>query len=390
MVRPKTDFAIVNRGFWPRSQVIGEALLRLAEKAAETRAVTVITQSEGSLQRALSSADRGKSLRVMDSRARSDSSSGLIRRILDAAVFMCWVFISLIRVRPARIYVSTNPPVVVPFVVFLYARLLGAKYIYHVQDIHPEAANIVVRVNPLVYRVLRWADGVVLRNAESLITLSDDMKREIKERSQTSAPVHLLDNPAPSVEPSLGGDRKRGIVFCGNAGRLQRMPLVLDSIHAYLEEGGRMAFTFVGGGVYAPRIQELAGAFQQVTYHGFLPADQASDIVKKHAWGLMPIDDEVTRYAFPSKSSTYVVSGCNVLAVCGEHTSVARWVEENKVGVACPPNQSAVLSKFRKIEQDGDDSGLRVPDSLKEKLAMATFVDRVAQILDAPVTGSTG
>lgn len=390
MGRPKTDLAIVNRGFWPRSQVIGEALLRLAERAAETQAVTVITQSDGNLQSTLNSADRGKNVRVMDSRARSDSSSGLVRRILDAAVFMCWVFISLVRARPARVYVSTNPPVVVPFVVFLYTRLFGAKYCYHVQDIHPEAANIVVRVNPLVYRVLRWADGVVLRHAESVITLSDDMKREIEERSQTSAPIHLVDNPALPFEPSLSGDRKQGIVFCGNAGRLQRMPLVLDSIRAYLEGGGDLAFTFVGGGVYAPRIQELAGEFQQVAHHGVLPADRASDIVSEHAWALMPIDDEVTRYAFPSKSSTYALSGCNVLAVCGEHTSVARWVEEHGVGVTCPPDSNAVLSKFREIEERSDERGTRVPGSLKKSLAMDTFVDRVVRILDVPATGNPG
>ncbi|WP_458735730.1 hypothetical protein [Zobellella taiwanensis] len=39
----KTGLAIVNRSFWPKNQVIGEALLRFAEHAAKTQSVCVIT-----------------------------------------------------------------------------------------------------------------------------------------------------------------------------------------------------------------------------------------------------------------------------------------------------------------------------------------------------------
>lgn len=83
------------------------------------------------------------------------------------------------------------------------------------------------------------------------------------------------------------------------------------------------SLSFAGGGVYAPKIEELAGKHSQVTYHGYVKPSSANKLVTEHRWAILPIDDEVTKYAFPSKSSSYLASGCRILAICGEDTAVA-------------------------------------------------------------------
>src|SRR5690606_11811474 len=135
----KTDLAIVNRSFWPQSQVIGEGLLQFAEQAAQRQSVCVITQSDGNLTELLTREGRGKGVEIRTCKAYTTSASGMIKRIAEALLFMFWTFLSLIRAKPATVYVSTNPPVVVPFIVAVYCRLFGARYVYHLQDIHPEA-----------------------------------------------------------------------------------------------------------------------------------------------------------------------------------------------------------------------------------------------------------
>src|SRR5690554_7658079 len=40
-------------------------------------------------------------------------------------------------------------------------------------------------------------------------------------------------------------------------------------------------------------------AYEQVDYLGFIPATEAAELVNQHRWALLPIDDEVTKYAFP-------------------------------------------------------------------------------------------
>ncbi|WP_089797438.1 glycosyltransferase [Halomonas korlensis] len=387
MLKKKTDLAIVNRGFWPQGQVVGEALLRLAETCAMEQRVAVVTQSEdGRLRQKLDQADRGKGVDILDCRSRAESSSGLIKRSLDALIFMAWTFASLIRYRPAKVYVSTNPPVVVPFIVMLYCKLFGARYYYHLQDIHPEAAHIVVRLNPILSWLLTSIDDFTMRHAERLITLTEDMRHYIRERSNTQAEIDLLDNPAFPVEQDTTVNRGGDVVFCGNAGRLQRIPLLLDAIRDYLKQGGSMRFTFAGAGVYASQIAGLAEEFEAVTYHGVVPALEAAALVNRHRWALLPIDDEVTRYAFPSKSSAYVLAGCQILAICGRGTSVARWVEEHKVGLAAAPDKDSVIAAFQSMEPvyapkqslEAEDTGQH---PLRERLEFSYFTERLCETM---------
>lgn len=376
MGRKKTDLAIVNRSFWPHSQVIGEGLLQFAELAAKQYSVCVITQDEGCLAELLASSSRGQGVQVRACKAYTTSDSGLVKRIAEAMLFMLWTFFSLVRAKPANVYVSTNPPVVVPFIVALYCRLFHANYVYHLQDIHPEAANIVVPLNGLVFRLLKGIDNYTICNAKAIITLSEDMKEYIQQRSDTHSPVYLLNNPSFDVPPVPMAHRTKDIVFCGNAGRLQRIPLLMTAIREYLQRGGNLRFTFAGGGVHTPDVKALADAYEQVDHLGFIPATEAAELVNDHRWALLPIDDEVTKYAFPSKSSGYALSGSGVLAVCGAETSVARWVNELNVGLVCPADHDALVQCFFSLEERGQDD-FTVDEDVRKRLQISYFAERL-------------
>lgn len=378
MGKKKTNLAIVNRSFRPGSP-IGEGLLQFGELAAADGGVCVITQAEGDLKQELTDAGRGQGIDIRACKAYTTSASGVVKRIAEALYFMLWTFISLVRARPANVYVSTNPPVVVPFIVAVYSRLFRARYVYHLQDIHPEAANIVVPVNGFLFKLLQAVDNFTLRHADVIITLSEDMKAYIHKRSGTDRPIHLLDNPSFEVTPVPMEHRTKDIVFCGNAGRLQRIPLLMTAIRDYLLQGGKLRFTFAGGGVYAPDIEALANAYEQVDYLGFIPATEAAELVNQHRWALLPIDDEVTKYAFPSKSSGYVLSGVGVLAVCGEDTSVARWVEELEVGVVCPADHNALVKSFFSLEGREGESFM-MSSCMREKLQISYFSKALFQL----------
>ena len=375
----KTDLAIVNRSFWPQGQVIGEGLLQFAEKAAETHSVCVITQADGDLSALLAKARRGAGLKHRVCKTYTNSSSGIFKRTAEALFFMGWTFVSLVRANPSNVYVSTNPPVVVPFIVALYCRLFGARYTYHLQDIHPEAANIVIPLNRLLLLALKTLDNYTLRHATAIVTLSEDMKLYAQQRSGTESTFCLLDNPSFSVVPVPVAERTKDIVYCGNAGRMQRMPLLLSAIRGYLQLGGTLQFTFAGGGIFASDIKTLACSFEQVNYLGVLPAAEAAELVNEHRWALLPIDDEVTKYAFPSKSSGYALSGACVLAVCGEQTSVARWITSNQIGIVCAPNHDSLIESFFLLEKS-ELKQFSLNCDAQQRLQIAYFAQKLCDI----------
>ena len=375
----KTDLAIVNRSFWPKSQVIGEGLLQFAEKTAEQHSVCVITQAEGDLSELLTSQGRGRGVHIRACKAYTTSKSSLIMRLVESIYFMFWTFISLIRVKPANVYVSTNPPVVVPFIVALYCRLFKASYVYHLQDIHPEAANIVIPFNRFIYSILKKVDNYTLRHAKSIITLSDDMKSYIQQRSDTTSPIFLLDNPSFKITPIPMEERTKDVIFCGNAGRLQLIPLLTAAIEGYIKNGGKLCFTFAGGGIYLPEIKALADKYHQVDYLGFIPALEAADLIRHHRWALLPIDDEVTKYAFPSKSSGYALSGSAILAICGINSSVARWVQKHQVGIVCEPEQLALVECFFSLEKN-EINDFTLDAAFRGRLKISHFAEKLQSL----------
>jgi hypothetical protein len=375
----RADFAIVNRAFWPESPVIGEALLKLAETAAKSNQVCVITQSKKNLKTELNDARRGYEINIKSCHSYSNVNSKIPTRIFDGFVFMLWTLYSLILTHPKKIYISTNPPIFIPFIIFLYCFIFRAEYYYHLQDIHPEAANIIIPLNKLVFNFLSWLDSTVMRNATGIMTLTEEMKEYIQLRSKTTAPILLIDNPAFIEEDELKIVKKtKDIVFCGTAGRLQLVPLILNSITEYLNNGGTLNFTFIGSGVYLSKIKLMSQQFQAVSCLGFLPSQEAADIVSQHRWGLLPINDAVTRFAFPSRSSSYIISNCNVLAVCSDNTSVAKWVTNNKFGIVSKPDINSLILHFKSIEN------LKTNDvSIKDKTNLSTsyFVEKMLKFI---------
>ena len=371
--------AIINRSFWPIYPVIGEALFQFAERAVKCgHSVSVIMQDHVGIKGELKKAGRGQGIRFFAAKALTTSAGSVRFRALDAVFFMIWALAVLVWTRPSRVYVSTDPPVLVPFIVMLYSRLFRAEYVYHLQDIHPQATQVVVPVNKLVFWVLNWMDRVTRARAKRLVTITDQMATELRQLSGSDLPIRVLDNPAVSFEEiDMTKPKRLGFSFCGNAGRLQRIPLMLQAIGQYIEQGGTLEFVFAGGGVYAEELASLSTEFTQFNYLGLISSSKAAQVNADYAWALLPIEDEVTRYAFPSKTSSYVFAGTNILAICGEQTSVAHWVRGHELGLVIPPEVEQIVKVFFEIERGDHDCqhNQSSRDELKSKLRFEVFVE---------------
>lgn len=374
--------AIVSRSFWPENPAIGEALLLLSESLSQYAQPVVITQVAKDFTQNLQATQRGQGVKFSTLPSLTNSSSHMLLRITELLLFTVFVFFSLCWHRPDTVYVATNPPMFTPLAVRWYCKLFNKKYLYHLQDIHPEATQVVTGKSNWMTRLLQKIDVKTTLQAAGIITLTEQMQAYITKRTGQAVPTVLLDNPSVQGAQSdtAAPERTKGFVYCGNAGRLQRIPLLLAAIERYLNEGGQLPFVFAGGGVYRGTVEQLASKFTQVSYLGVLPGDQAAELLRKYSFGLMPIDDEVTNYAFPSKSSSYVFSGCQVIAICGADTSVAQWVESNQLGFVAEPEIDAVVQLFHRLEQEPL-AELSVAPELFEKLTPRAHAQRLEEII---------
>jgi glycosyltransferase involved in cell wall biosynthesis len=256
---------------------------------------------------------------------------------------------------------------------------MNFKYIYHLQDIHPEASNVVIKINRSLFNLLKKIDNFSMRQARLLITLNEEMKIEILNRINIQKEIAIIENPSIPFNIDISLEKKRGFSFTGNIGRFQRVPLLINAITEYRKKGGSLEFAFVGGGVFSDQIFKLSKNISLIKYHGLVTSEQAGCISSKYEWALLPIEDEVTRYAFPSKISSYIYSGAKILAICSDETSVAKWVKTNQVGIVVKPTVDAVVDIFFKIENGKIDTASIDLDQkeLKKNLHMDCFVKNI-------------
>lgn len=347
-----SKIAIVSRTFWPQGAAVEEALLVLAEKLSKEHQVSVVTLSRKDFFQRLQNEKRGEHVKCFCMSSLTTSSSSIPFRVFELLLFSLYTFFILCKTRPEKVYVATNPPVILPFLVQVYCRLFRKEFFYHLQDIHPEATEVVTGKKSYITGFLRLLDTSTMCHAKKIITLTEQMRSTILQRiaDKAAPPIYLLENPSVHLVTESTQQRIKGFLYCGNAGRLQRIPLLLDSIRQYIVQGGTLPFIFAGGGVFASQIQSMANEFEQVQYLGVLPAPEAASLLLSYSYGLMPIEDDVTNFAFPSKSSSYVFSGSYVLAICGKNTSVAAWVEDHEVGIVAEPTVENIVDAFKMLE----------------------------------------
>ena len=378
------DFLVINRSLWPKYSIISTALLTLLEnKLNSNTKVALVAQCNNHNKADLYQSKRSLGIKFFLAKAFSDSASSLMVRIFDSLFFMLWVFVVLIITRPKNVYISTDPPVIVPFIVALYSKLASSKFVYHVQDIHPEATNLFTSINIFLLNILRKIDNFTLCRANQIITLNEEMKAQIILRSKTQKEIKIISNPSVPVNFLKLIKKRRGFFFTGNLGRFQRIPLLLDGINEYFKKGGKLKFVFVGGGIYANKILEQSKHNPCIKYFNKMSFTKAAIFSKTYEWALAPIDDQITKFAFPSKLSTYACTGAKILAICGEHTSVAQWIRSNQLGVVVKPKIEDLVEFFFQIEKNTlQDVFIDLErNQLKKDLSLDKFVNNFENFL---------
>ena len=84
------------------------------------------------------------------------------------------------------------------------------------QDIHPEATNVVVKINKSLFNLLKKIDNFTMTRASLLITLNEEMKIQILKRINIQKEISIIENPSIVFNINEPLEKKRGFSFTGN------------------------------------------------------------------------------------------------------------------------------------------------------------------------------
>lgn len=255
------------------------------------------------------------------------------------------------------IMISTSPPILAGLTARIFSKLSNAKLLYHCMDIHPEIGKISGEFsNKYLFRFLQNIDSRTCRFADRVIVLSGDMKNAIVERgNNASAKIDVIqnfnldDNSNQVANLDKKYRKKEGVfrmVFAGNIGRFQGLDLFVETFMEF-KETDNIELVFLGDGKMTKPLKEKASnaGVKNIKFIPHQPIAVANTIIQTADLGIVSLSPGIYRYAYPTKIIAYLSTGCPLLVMIEENSSLASFVDKYHIGVHINQNNKTELTQ---------------------------------------------
>ncbi|MGG7646083.1 glycosyltransferase family 4 protein [Rhodovulum sp. YNF3179] len=336
-----------HRFFWPDTSPYALMLRAMGDHFASAGHKVQVLTSVPSYRDGAVKAPRRERLGSLDVRRAwvfSREKARPFRRFANIILYCSKLFGRILHARPDIVIASTFPPVIAAWTASFAARLTGARFVYHMQDIHPEVSQISGHVlgKRLPARISLALDNQTLRRSAAIVVLSEDMAATLGARGLGALPIRVINNfslsadtaqshvPPESLEKP-GGVRR--LIFAGNLGRFQNLAALTEGISRLFGRYPDLELMFLGDGSAKAALERDWGGHPQVKFAPFLPFSQAQELIRTADVGLVALAPGIYRVAYPSKLLTYAQLGVAVLALVEPESALARDIRERGLGV---------------------------------------------------------
>ncbi len=280
----------------------------------------------------------------------------VLTRMLHEASFIVTSFTRLLPLRKPDVYIVISPPLLSGAAARVLSMLKRAPFVFHVQDLQPDAAAGLGMVRPGRFmRLLYWFESVAYAGAARVSGISRGMLDAFRRKNVPEKKIVYFPNPVAldlAARPAPGGFRRKEgyraddflVIYSGNLGVKQGAEIAVEA--AELVRHPRIRIVICGEGArkldLAERIENSGAAnlrllplLAEADYHEMLvDADVCLITQQKGAGGAF----------FPSKLLSTLAFGKPVLTVADEESELCRAVKEGHFGRNVSPNQAEALA----------------------------------------------
>lgn len=184
-----------------------------------------------------------------------------------------------------RVLHAANPPDTI-FLIGLFFKLFGVRFIFDHHDLNPELFEVKFRRRGLLYRLVCLAERLSFRTAAVSISTNESYReislrrggmepgRAFIVRSCPDLPRVRLGPPSPELKEG----KTNTVIYVGVMGPQEGLDLMIESASYIVKEKRRedTLFVFIGGGTELPKVRKLAaekGLESAVKFTGRIPDD---------------------------------------------------------------------------------------------------------------------
>ncbi len=216
-------------------------------------------------------------------------AAGYILEYLTAFVWELYLSTRIFTRNRFQVIQGCNPPDLI-FLVALFFRPFGVKYIFDHHDINPELYIAKYGKKGFFYRLLLFAERLTFKTAHYSIATNESYRQIALTRGRMPGSRVQVVRSGPNLDrlKITGGDirYKRGrkflVGYVGVIGEQEGLDLLLESVRFIAESRRDIQFAIVGGGTELGRIARLAeqlGVAGYVDFYGRVDDDTLIDIL---------------------------------------------------------------------------------------------------------------
>jgi len=355
--RRKPRLLVLNQYYWPGV----EATEALAEDMDVKVVTGVLHGHEGEPRRVMH-----QGVEIVRVASTSFERSRFFARAANYASYLSSALLSGVRGRrPDVVLCMTDPPIVAN-VALLVARRYRAPLVVISQDVFPEIAVQLKRLeNPVLMSLLRGLVGIYLRRADRIVAIGETMRTRLEEKGAPRDRLRVIPNwvdtarlgPLEKANPWARNsrlDEKFVVMHSGNVGHAQDLDSLVRAA-TFLRDLDDLKIMIIGTGARHAELVGLTELLQadqvQFLYYqsrGVLPQSlSAADV---HVVGLAP---GLAGYVVPSRLYGILAVARPVIVAADPDSETAQVVERIGCGIVVPPGRPELLARAIRDAHDG-------------------------------------
>jgi colanic acid biosynthesis glycosyl transferase WcaI len=324
-----------------------------------------------------------------------------LKRILHEGTFVATSMLRALSLRRPDVFVVVSPPLLLGVAAWLVGKVKGAPFVFHVQDLQPDAAVGLGMLKPSAFtRALYGIEALAYRHAARVSGITRGMLRTFQEKGVAAEKQvyfpNAIDLKTDGPEPDRGAFRKRHgfpegeflAVYSGNLGVKQGLEILLETAALLRDRGIR--FLICGDGAQRETLAARAAEMRLPNF-SLLPLQSDRDYA-----ALLRDADVcfVTQRAgagnafFPSKLLALLAKAKPVVTVASRESDLALALAEGNFGVNVPPGRpeelAAVLDALAKDSQrlaEYGAAGRRYVEQFEKTRVLEDFVGELGGVV---------
>lgn len=286
-------------------------------------------------------------------------------------------------------------------------KLTEKKFIYCLQDIFPDSlvGTGLAKKGGLLWKIGRVIENFTYRNADKIIVISEDFKRNIMAKGVPEEKIEVIYNwvdeeavvDVPRAENKLfdkyGLDRgKFYISYSGNIGLTQNMDMLLEVMAELQTEAPDIRLVLIGEGAYKGQVEEIVAAknLTNVSMLPFQPYEDISYVFSLGDAGLVISKPGVGANSVPSKTWSIMSASRPVLANFDEN-ELKTIIGDHHCGIFTKAGdkgafKEAILTLYHHPElckEFGRNGRQFVMDNLTKEVGTRKYVDVIKSTVNA-------